>query len=181
MEEEPFQSESQSEEQIPSQEQPPTQQTTTSQQQPPQHQPQHTPSKKPSKPFIEKLASDKMLSMIVVLGLLVIMLGAVIISAAPFSTNYSAEEEFGDAGDEEDDGLTTREKYDREVRERNMEYTGNILTNIGLFILASGVLLGVFLRDDWNKWIRIALAGFALVIIIFAWFGGEFILGVGIS
>jgi len=144
-------------------------------------QPQHTTPQEPKKPLFEKLASDNTIAMIIVLGLLVIMLGAVIISAAPFQTNLSAEEEFGDAADEEDDGLTTRERWDRQATENSMEYAGNVLTNIGLFLLASGVLIGVVLRDDWNKWLRIALAGFALVLIIFAWFGGEFVLGVGIA
>ena len=141
-------------------------------------QPQHTTPQEPKKPLFEKLASDNTIAMIIVLGLLVIMLGAVIISAAPFQTNYDGEDQ---GYIEDDDGLTNKEMADREATENAMEYTGNILTNIGLFLLASGVLIGVVLRDDWNKWLRIALAGFALVIIIFAWFGGEFILGVGLG
>ncbi|MFO7791354.1 MAG: hypothetical protein R6W73_00025 [Candidatus Saliniplasma sp.] len=176
MEEEPFQSESPGGEQTPPQEQPPTQETPPQEQY--QHQPRHVPPQEPKKSLFEKLATDNMIAMLVVLGLLVIMIGAVIISAAPFQTNYDGEDQ---GYIEDDDGLTNKEMADREATENAMEYTGNILTNIGLFLLASGVLLGVFFRDDWDKWFRVALAGFALVIIIFAWFGGEFALSVGIS
>ncbi len=53
---------------------------------------------------------------------------------------------------------------------RHVITIGNILRDIGVFLLSSIVLIGALYRDDWNKWMRISLAGFALVLIVVGYF-----------
>ncbi len=120
--------------------------------QPPyQQQPQYQPP--PKKDPFENIVKKKTLVMIIIAGLLVIMVSAIIINAAQYS----------------DDADTIN----------NVVTTGQIIRDIGVFLTSGGMLLGAILRDDWNKWIRIAMAGFALVLIIFGYFGVGLQLGLG--
>ncbi len=154
MEEETFSEGSPSEGQAPPQQyqqQPPPQQQ--------QYQPQHTPPQQPSEPFFKKLASDDWMPKMVMLGLIIILLGAILISAAPFRTNYGSSPP------------SMEVRQDHRATENSMRYTGNILMDIGVFIVAGVLLLAAFYRDDWSKWFKIGIAGFALALIIIGWFG----------
>ncbi len=88
-----------------------------------------------------------MLSMMVMLGLMVIMVGAILLSA----TNSIDDP-------------------------RHVITMGNILKDLGVFLVSGIMLLGAFYRDDWSKWFRVAIAGFALVLVVLGYFpiGFEF-------
>ncbi len=75
------------------------------------------------------------------LGLLIIMVGAILVNA----TNSI------------DDS-------------RHVLTMGNILKDVGVFLIASIMLIAAIYRDDWDKWMRIGLAGFALVLIVVCYF-----------
>lgn len=86
------------------------------------------------------------------LGLLIIMVGAILLNA----TNSI------------DDS-------------RHVITMGNILKDVGVFLVAGITLLAAFYRDEWDKWFRIAIAGFALVLIVLGYFpiAIEFGMGMG--
>jgi len=153
MEEQTYQQEPPAGEQDMPQQQPPQQQPP--QQQPYQqqpYQPQHMAPQEPGKPALQKIA-EEWLPMIVIIGLIIIMIGAILINAA----NYSDEAD-------------TR---------RDVTITGRIIRDIGVFLLSMITLVAAATRDDLEKWMRIALAGFALVLIVVGYFniGLEFGMG----
>lgn len=155
MEEKTYQDES------PGQQQAPPQQQYQPQQQPQQqqYQPQHMPPQHPREPFLKKLASDEWMPKVVMLGLIIILLGAILISAAPFRTNYGSSPPSGEL------------QQDHQATENAMRYTGDVLMDIGVFVVAGVLLLATFYRDDWDRWFKIGIAGFALALIIIGWFG----------
>ncbi len=120
------------------------------QQQPQQQQPpqqgwqQPPPQQHPPRDFFKGLASDKTLTMAIMLGLLIIMIGAILVHSATFSDS---------AGTIND-----------------IINVGNILKDIGVFIVAGMMLLGALYRDDWDKWMRVGMVGFALVLIVVGYF-----------
>lgn len=75
---------------------------------------------------------------------MIIMVGAILINAASFSDNFETVD--------------------------NIMTTGRILQDIGVFLVSGMMLLAAFYREDWNVWIRVGLAGFALVLIVVGYF-----------
>ena len=90
--------------------------------------------------------------MVVMLGLMIIMVGAILLNA----TNSIDDP-------------------------RHVITIGNILKDLGVFLVSGIMLIGAFYRDDWSKWFRVAIAGFALVLIVLGYFpiGFDFGLGMG--
>jgi len=82
-----------------------------------------------------------MITLVAMLGLLIIMVGAILLSATTSMDDP-----------------------------RHVITVGNILRDIGVFLLSGIMLIGAFYRDDWNKWMRIGMAGFALVLIVVGYF-----------
>lgn len=169
MNEEPFQEDESREEggqsyQEPQEQGPPQQeqrewsQGPSQQQQPPQQQRSQQQYKK--RDFLEDKTSNSWLAKMVLLGLIFILVGMLLTHAAPFQTNYGS-----DPPDSDD-------QQDNEATRNSMIYTGNILKDIGVFMISVFFLAAAFYRDDWNRWLRIAIILFTLVLIIFAWFGG---------
>ncbi len=109
--------------------------------QPPQGYQQPQQPHHPPRDFFKDLAKDKTMAMGALFGLVIIMVGAILLSA---TTSI-------------DDP-------------RHVITIGNILRDIGVFLLSGMMLIGAFYRDDWNKWIRIGMAGFALVLIVVGYF-----------
>ncbi len=98
--------------------------------------------------FFEGLASNKTLAMVVMLGLMIIMVGSILLNA----TNSIDDP-------------------------RHVITMGNILIDVGVFLTAGIMLIGAFYRDDWGKWFRIAIAGFAMVLIVLGYFSIGFDFG----
>lgn len=138
-------------------------------QQPPQQPPQqyYPPEKKN---FLEGMTTDDWLAKMVFVSFILLLLGMLLIHAAPFVTNYGS-----DAPDDYEDQL------DDQATQNSMKYMGNILLDLGIFILSGFLLLAAFYRDDWGQWMRVAIAGFVLVLIVFGWFGISATLGIDAS
>ncbi len=130
------------------------QQQPQQQPQQPAQQPYQQQYQQPQKDFFEDLVNDKTLAMVVMLGLLIVMVGAILLSA----TNSI------------DDS-------------RHVITIGNILKDVGVFLLSGILLVAAFYRDEWNIWLRVGMAGFALVLIVVGYFpiGLEFGAAVGMG
>ncbi len=64
---------------------------------------------------------------------------------------------------------------------RHVITMGNILKDLGVFLVAGIMLMAAFYRDEWDRWFRVAVAGFALVLIVLGYFpiNVEFGMGIG--
>ncbi len=107
----------------------------------------------PQKDIFEKLTSNNTLVMMVMIGLIVIMVGSLIINAASYSETPS--------------------------RINDITTTGRIIRDIGVLFISVPMLAGAYYRDDLNKWMRIGMIGFALVMIIVGYFSIGFEIGAG--
>lgn len=129
----------------------PQQQTQPQPQQQPQYQqgqvqrhehPQH--QRRQDQDTFEGLAKNSTLTTVVIVGLIILMVGAIVINAANFS----------------DDGGTIED----------VTTVGNILQDIGVFLVAGFMLIASIYRDEWSKWMRIGTLTFGLLLILVAWF-----------
>jgi len=127
----------------------PPQQQQHPQPQPQQYQSQRMPPQQPGKPFLQKMADD-WLPMFVIIGLIFLLVGSILINASAYSDDFDTV--------------------------RNVRITGRIIRDIGVFLIAMVTLVAGALRDDLGKWMRVALVGFALVLIVVGYFniGVEF-------
>ena len=105
---------------------------------PPQHQ------APPKQDTFKGLSRNSTLTTVVILGLVILMVGAILISAAPFGEGDTVQ---------------------------NVTNVGNILQDIGVFLVAGFMLIASIYRDDWPKWMRIGTLTFGLLLILVAWFG----------
>lgn len=131
-------------------------------QQPPQ--PQHI-QHSPREDFLKRLTSNDGLAKIITLGFVLILVGMLLIHAAPFATNWG--------GDQYDDNLpdmTEEEMADDEATQNAMEYTGNIIRDIGIFFIGLFLVLGSIHRDDLDMKYRITMISLAVLFILVAWF-----------
>ncbi len=118
-------------------------------QQPAQQEWQQTQQpQQPPRDLFKDMSSNRTITMVVILGLLILMVGAILVNA----TNSI------------DDS-------------RHVLTIGNILKDLGVFMISAIMLIAAIYRDDWSKWIRIAVFGFALVMIIvgYYWFAGTIV------
>lgn len=131
--------------QQPQQQQPqqPPQQPQQGYQQEPSTLPQHQMPQKQD--TFEGLSKNSTVTTVVVVGILIMMVGAILINAATFS----------------DDTDTIND----------VTNVGNILQDIGVFLAAGFMVIASIYRDDWPKWIRIGTLTFSLLLILVAWFG----------
>ena len=96
----------------------------------------------------------------VFVAILLLLIGMVFSHMAPFMTNYGSNPP--DAGDRADDQAT----------ENAINYLGNIIQDIGIFLIALFLILAAIYRQNLTDNIRIMLLIFALLVLIFTWFGG---------
>jgi len=142
------------------------------QQQPPQQQqPQRQVQRPPRRGFLEGLTSNDGLAKVITIGFVLLLVGMLIIHAAPFATNYDGDDIYGDEDDDEDIGLTPREQQDDEAFENAMEYTGQIIRDIGIFLVGLFLVLGGIYRDDLDNKYRMVMVSVAILFILVAWFG----------
>lgn len=104
------------------------------------------------------MTSNDWLAKVVFLSVMIMFIGAVLLSVAPFITNYGYEVP------------DIRERQDDEALKRNMEYLGRLIIHFGIFLIAGIFLLASIHREDLDAKYRIALLAFTLVMLIFAWF-----------
>lgn len=107
--------------------------------------------------MFEGLTSNKTLAMVVMLGLMIIMVGAILINTTNSIDSFNTS--------------------------RHLLTVGNILKDVGVFLVSGIVLLAAFYREDWEKWFRVAVALVALVLIVVGYFpiGLEFGMGMGMG
>ncbi len=105
---------------------------------PPQHQ------MPPRQDTFEGLSKNSTLTTVVVVGLIIMMVGAILINSATFS------DDMGTIND--------------------VRNVGNILQDIGVFLVAGFMVIASIYRDDWPKWMRIGTLTFSLLLILVAWF-----------
>ncbi len=149
-------------------------------QQPAPAQPYAAPPAKPKKPFFEKITSNKMLSVFVTLGLVLMVVGAIMIHMAPQTTNYGSNEptqvvnekqadgDYDDMDDYQDALLDAQHKEQNDAAAGNtMNYLGSTMADIGIFLIVMVLLLAAFLRNDLPESVRFGLF-FAVGLILFA-------------
>lgn len=137
------------------------------QQQPPQQtQPPQQFSTPPKEDFLKRHTSNDGLAKVISLGFVFLLVGMLIIHAAPFMTNWG-----GDQYDDNLEDMTREEKANDEATQNTLEYTGTLIRDIGIFMVGLFLVLGGIHRDDLDTKYRMLLISLAVLFILVAWFG----------
>jgi len=145
-------------------------------QQQPQQQPQQMtqpPQRQrlPRRDFLESMSSNDGLAKVITLGFVLLLVGMLIIHMAPFATNYDGDDIYGDEDDDEDTGIGPREQQDDEAFQNALQYTGRIITDIGILFVGLSLVIGGIHRDDLDTKYRMLMISLAIIFILVAWFG----------
>ena len=135
-----------------------------------------TPAKAPFAGFV----SNKTMSMMIFIGLILIMVGAIMIHVGPQATNYGANDPtqlvdekqadngYDDMDDYQDAMLAAQHTEQNNAAASNaMNYFGSMMADIGIFLVVGVMLLAAFLRPDLPDSVRFG-ALFAVGLILFA-------------
>jgi len=139
------------------------------QEQPPQGYQQRQPptqARPPKEDFLKGMTSNDGLAKIITLGFVLLLIGMLITHAAPFATNWG-----GDQFDDNIQDMTQEEMADDEATQNAMEYTGNLIRDIGIFFIGLFLVLGGIHRDDLDTKYRMLMISLAIIFILVAWFG----------
>ncbi|MBS3781252.1 MAG: hypothetical protein KGY66_06810 [Candidatus Thermoplasmatota archaeon] len=147
------------------------------QQQPPQAAQQSQQQQRlqgpPQKDFIEKITSNDNLTKMIAVGFVILLVGMLVIHASSFVTNYDGKELGASPRDDydEDKILTEKEKQDDQAFQNAMEYTGRMITDIGIFFIGALLAMGGIARDDLDTKYRMVMISLSILLILVAWFG----------
>lgn len=121
----------------------------------PQMQTQQVVMMAPVKPYPGFL-ENKPLMMLILIGAIMLLLGSIMVNAAPMLTNKE---------------YTDNAVYNNDVRtQKSMGYIGNILTGIGVFFIFAFLLMAAVVRTDLSDYTRFGL----LLLIGLVMFGARF-------
>lgn len=102
--------------------------------------------------------NDK-LSKVLFIGIVLLLIGMLLIHAAPFVTNYGSNTP-DDPGDVQDD----------EAFQNSLKYGGHILFDLGVFAIVMEMFLVPFYREDLDLKFRLAALGIGFLVLLFTWF-----------
>ncbi|MFW6064348.1 MAG: hypothetical protein ACOC8Y_02110 [Candidatus Natronoplasma sp.] len=120
----------------------------------------------PRENFLKRMTTNDGLAKMLALGFVLILIGMLIIHAAPFATNWG-----GDQYDEDVPDMTEEEMADDEATQNALEYTGNLIRDLGIFFIGFFLVLGGIHRDDLDTKYRMLMISLAIIFILVAWFG----------
>ncbi len=138
--------------QQPSQTPPPTSQ----QQSVPPHQP-----RQPKEDFLKRVTSNDGLAKFITVGFILILVGMLLVHAAPFFTNWGRAQY----------DMSREERADDRASQNTMNYIGNFLQDFGIFFISLFLILGSIHRDDLSQRYRISMMALGLLFTLVAWFG----------
>ncbi len=110
----------------------------------------------PRRSAFEGVVKTNPLTNLIALGVILILLGMIMLHAAPLTTNYGSNPP--------DD---SRRIADDQAFGNTLTAIGNILTDLGLFFIAGFLMLAGILRKDMDKLVRVGLLIAAGVILGF--------------
>lgn len=113
---------------------------------------------RPKRAFLEKLTTNSNLSKILLAGFLIMLIGMLMIHTAPFQTNYGS-----DTPDKQDD------IEDDRAAQKSMKYMGDILFDIGAFMIIAFLSVASIHREDLDVKYRLGMLSFALLVLLFTW------------
>ncbi len=128
-------------------------------QRPQQNRPPAQQRARPREDFLKRLTNNDGLAKFLTIGFVLLLVGMLLTHAAPFITNYGS--------DTPDDPETVQ---DDEAMKNNLQYTGNLIRDIGVFFISIFLILGSIHRTGLATKYRISLLGLGLLLTLVAWF-----------
>ncbi len=111
----------------------------------------------PKKNIFESIARGGTLSTIIVIAVLLMMVGIVLVHAAPSVTNYGSA------------APSYEKQQDDTALEKSMQIWGQVLMDLGIATLSAFFLIGSIARKELDLKIRAGMFTLAAILIIVTW------------